>query len=80
MNRAKKIIVVSHCYLNQNSRVRPYAHRKGSFKSLIKPLIDADFGIIQLPCPETNGDGLTRWEAVTKIFDNPSFRRHCRNI
>jgi predicted secreted protein len=80
MKRGKKIIVVSHCYLNQNARVRPYASMPGAFKELIIPLIEADFGIIQLPCPETTGCGLNRWEAVTEQYDNPGFRRHCRSI
>lgn len=80
MQRGKKIIVVAHCYLNQNARVKPYASRKGSFKELIQPLIAADFGIIQLPCPETTACGLNRWEAVTEQYDSPAFRRHCRNI
>lgn len=80
MNRGKKIIVLAHCYLNQNARVRPYASMKGTFKELIIPLINDDFGIIQLPCPETTACGLSRWEAVTEQYDNPGFRRHCRSI
>jgi predicted secreted protein len=80
MNRGKKIIVVAHCYLNQNARVKPYASRAGAFKELISPLIDADFGIIQLPCPETTACGLKRWEAVTEQYNTPNFRRHCRKI
>ncbi len=80
MNRGKKIVVIAHCYLNQNARVKPYAGHKGAFKALLEPLISNDFGIIQLPCPETTGCGLNRWEAVTEQYDNPSFRRHCRSI
>ncbi len=52
----------------------------GAFKELIVPLVNEDFGIIQLPCPETTGCGLNRWEAVTEQYDNPGFRRHCRSI
>jgi len=80
MKRGKKIVVVSHCYLNQNARVRPYASMPGAFKELVLPLINDDYGIIQLPCPETTGCGLNRWEAVTEQYDNPGFRRHCRSI
>lgn len=80
VKRGKKIIVLSHCYLNQNARVRPYASMSGAFRELIVPLIEAGFGIIQLPCPETTGCGLNRWEAVTEQYDNPAFRRHCRSI
>jgi predicted secreted protein len=80
MKRGKKIVVVSHCYLNQNARVKPYASMPGSFRKLIIPLLEADYGIIQLPCPETTGCGLNRWEAVTEQYDNPAFRRHCRGI
>lgn len=80
MNRGKKIVVVAHCYLNQNARVKPYASMKGSFKKLIIPLLESDFAIIQLPCPETTACGLKRWEAVTEQYNTPAFRRHCRNI
>jgi len=79
-NRAKKIAVVAHCYLNQNARVKPYASMCGAFRELIEPLLKNNFGIIQLPCPETTGCGLNRWEAVTEQYDTRAFRRHCRNI
>lgn len=79
-NRAKKIVVVAHCYLNQNARVKPYASMRGSFRELIEPLLKNDFGIIQLPCPETTGCGLNRWEAVTEQYNTRPFRRHCRII
>ncbi len=80
MKRGKKIVVVAHCYLNQNARVQPYASRQGVFKELINPLIEHGFGLIQLPCPESTACGLNMWEAVTEQYDNPAFRRHCRTI
>ena len=80
MKRGGKIVVVAHCFLNQNSRVRPTALRPGAFKELIMPLVERDFGIIQLPCPETTCFGLDRWDAVVEQFDTAHYRRHCRNL
>ncbi len=80
MKRGKKIVIVAHCFLNQNSRVRPSATTAGAFQKLIKPLMEHDFGIIQLPCPETTCFGLDRWDSVTEQFDTAHYRRHCRSL
>lgn len=50
MLRDKKLILISHCILNQNSVVLPLARSKGGFQ-IAKFLIDQGVGIIQLPAP-----------------------------
>jgi predicted secreted protein len=78
--RAKKVAVIAHCLLNQNAKVNGFAF----FPAMIKPLIDIlhsnNFGVIQLPCPETTFSGTRRWWHVREQYDTPGYRAHCRRI
>ena len=75
MNRGKKIVLVSHCILNQNSVVKPYGKKFEDFKGLLVRLIKENIGIIQLPCPEISIYGLKRWGHVKDQFETPHFRK-----
>lgn len=78
--RSRKVAVVAHCLLNQNAKVNGFAF----FPAMIKPLIDIlhknNFGVIQLPCPETTFSGTRRWWYVREQYDTPGYRAHCRRI
>jgi predicted secreted protein len=78
--RSKKVAVVAHCLLNQNAKVNGFAF----FPDMIKPLVDIlhknNFGVIQLPCPETTFSGTRRWWYVREQYDTPGYRTHCRRI
>lgn len=78
MNRGKKIVLVSHCILNQNSVVKPYGRKAEDFKKLLMRLIEENIGIIQLPCPEISMYGLKRWGHVKDQFETPHFRNESR--
>lgn len=78
--RSRKLCLITHCILNCNSKVEGPCHRKGVLKEIIYVLIEKDYGIIQLPCPEMAYYGMRRWGHVREQFDNPFFRRHCRQI
>ncbi|MFW6040516.1 MAG: CD3072 family TudS-related putative desulfidase [Thermoplasmatota archaeon] len=58
--RSKKIVVVSHCILNQNSISDSTADFRGTFEPLVNLLIESEVGIIQMPCPELLCLGLDR--------------------
>jgi predicted secreted protein len=78
--RSNKVALVAHCLLNQNAKVNGFAF----FPAMIKPLIDIlhnnNFGVIQLPCPETTFSGTRRWWYVREQYDTPGYRAHCRRI
>lgn len=76
MNRSKKIIIVSHCILNQNSVVYPLARAKGAFK-ISSYLVNSGAGLYQLPCPEFKHLGLTRKPMEKEDFDTPFYRSLC---
>ena len=78
MNRGKKIVLVSHCVLNQNSVVKPYGRKAEDFKDLLMKLIEENIGIIQLPCPEISLYGLKRWGHVKDQFETPHFRKQSK--
>lgn len=58
--RSKKIVLVSHCILNQNSISDGTADFPGTNASIVKQLMESNVGIIQLPCPELFCLGLDR--------------------
>lgn len=50
--RSKKVIFVAHCIINENVRFLGTAYRKSSIDEIIEQLLENEFGIIQMPCPE----------------------------
>ncbi|WP_373598263.1 CD3072 family TudS-related putative desulfidase [Paraclostridium bifermentans] len=77
MYRNRKIVVVCHCLLNCNSKVEGLSIFKGAH-DISKQLINNDYGIIQLPCPEMIMYGIKRWGHVKDQFDNLFFRNQCK--
>jgi len=75
--RSQKVAVVAHCLLNQNAKVNGFAFFPAMIKQIIEILHSNDFGILQLPCPETTFSGLRRWWYVREQYDTPGYRRHC---
>jgi predicted secreted protein len=80
INRAKKLVLLSHCLLNVNAKVNGLAEYKGALTELILFLVDENYGIIQLPCPEMGYWGIKRWGQVREQMDTPVFVRHCHLI
>jgi len=58
--RSKKLILVAHCLLNQNSISDGTAGFPSQFREIVELLMDHQVGIIQLPCPELICLGLDR--------------------
>ncbi|HOK62424.1 MAG TPA: hypothetical protein PK083_02285 [Soehngenia sp.] len=77
--RGKKIVLVSHCILNQNCVVEPLARAKGAFKFVTK-LVDEGVGILQLPCPELRHYGLDRKPMDKFDYDTPIHRQMCKDM
>lgn len=80
MARSKRLLLISHCLLNVNSKVEGIEPYEGVFKPLILPLIEANFGLIQLPCPELRHSGMRRWGQVKNQYNTPFFRNHCKEL
>ncbi|AXX86734.1 CD3072 family TudS-related putative desulfidase [Malaciobacter marinus] len=80
MQRNKKILLLSHCLLNVNSKVNKIANYGGCLEELMVPLIQKGYGFIQLPCPELLSCGIKRWGQVKEQLDTPYFRKHCEKL
>jgi predicted secreted protein len=59
--RERRVIFISHCWLNINTRFPEGCAFAGANVPLIKTLLDAGLGIIQMPCPEYECLGLEKW-------------------
>lgn len=80
MNRSKKLILVSHCLMNANSKVLGCSTYPGVLTPVVRFLCEEGLGLIQLPCPELTLYGLRRWGHVKEQFDTPYYRRHCARL
>lgn len=80
MNRSKKIAIISHCIINQNSVVKGEYKDINIFFPFIKKLFEENIGILQLPCPETEYYGLRRWGHVKEQFDNCGYKKYLEKI
>lgn len=80
MNRGKKIIILSHCILNQNCVVKPYAKNQEEFFKFIGNFLLNNYGFIQLPCPEFIILGLKRWGHVKDQLEYPNFKLECKKL
>lgn len=80
MKRGQRLVLVSHCVLNQNAVVRPLARARGALAAAVEAVVRSGCGIIQLPCPETAFGGLTRPPATRADYDNPDYRALCAGL
>jgi len=60
--RERRIIFISHCWLNINTRFPQGAAFQGANTPLIKTLLDSGLGVIQMPCPEYEVLGLEKFD------------------
>lgn len=76
----KKIVILSHCILNEKSKAKGYVQEPETIEKVVLPYIQEGIGIIQLPCPEFTYLGNLRWGMTKDQYDTPAFRKHCRKI
>jgi predicted secreted protein len=78
--RGKRLVLVSHCVLNQNAVVRGWERAAGAYNDIVRVLLKKDFGILQLPCPEFSMLGEDRPPLTKEEYDTPDYRVHCREL
>lgn len=59
--RARKVVFLSHCILNENTRYPGGACRGGCIAEILSQCVEQDLGMVQMPCPEQ-----IAWGGVTK--------------
>lgn len=81
----KKILVVSHCFFNDGTKLR-YEDRGEAEKErkqkreFLKKMLTEEVELIQLPCPEFLLYGANRWGHAASQFDTPFFREACKKM
>jgi predicted secreted protein len=78
-SRGKKIVFVSHCLLNMNSKYEGTAKYPDIAPFLFDLLKKNDIGIEQIPCPELGMFEVSRKPATKEIYDTPDYRKVCRS-
>ncbi len=61
--RSKKVVFLSHCLLNENTRYLGGACQSGCIKEIVDQCLKHDLGIVQMPCPEQRA-----WGGVLKRY------------
>jgi predicted secreted protein len=64
--RSRKVILLPHCALNQNSRVAGAAVQPAAMIDLVMGLLEREIGLLQMPCPELSAFGLNRAKVVVE--------------
>lgn len=82
MDRSKKVVFVSHCLLNQNTRASKQEKFPGIVKDIVELFMEADVGIVQLPCPQIvhNGGGIDRKFKSGKFLCENGYRTECKKM
>ena len=76
----KRVALIAHCLLNQNSKVEDGALRPAMWEPVIDLLRERGYAIRQMPCPELAFSGARRFWASREQYDTIGFRRHCRRL
>lgn len=50
--RGRRVVLVTHCLLTENTGYAGGATRPGAVAEIVNEIVDAGYGIHQLPCPE----------------------------
>ncbi len=81
-DRNMRVVVVSHCILNPNTKAMGLAteERMEASRRLVELLVSMRVGIVQMPCPEFTYLGPFRPKRTKSHYDSAGFRRHCRSI
>jgi predicted secreted protein len=80
LDRSKKIVVLSHCLLNQNTVIAEEARAMGAIPSVVSWALEKGYGMVQLPCPEFTYLGINRPPMTYEEYDTAEYRQHCREI
>ncbi len=80
MLRSRKIILISHCLMNVNSKVEGLATYESALEELLVSLVKKGYGIYQLPCPELRLYGMKRWGQTVSQYNNIFYEKHCTDL
>ncbi len=83
--KKKKILVVSHCFLNDATKLK-YENKEEANKEreqkrdFLRKMLDEGVELIQLPCPEFLLYGANRWGHAASQFDTPFYKEASKKL
>lgn len=80
MAGGRKVVVLAHCMLNQNTKPDGRARFPGAVQPVLDVLRQEGLALFQLPCPEIGFAGPWRFSQVIEQYDTPRYRAHCRAL
>jgi predicted secreted protein len=73
--RGGRVVFLSHCLLNQNTRYLGGAVSPGVVRGAVEGLVDEGVGIVQMPCPEQRVWGGVLKSHLLWVLDHPRIAR-----
>lgn len=78
--RNKKLVILAHCLLNQNSVLLNWERSSGPFAEILGLLSRHQVSILQLPCPELAYLGLERPPMSFEEYNTFNYKVHCMHM
>ena len=78
--RSGRVVFVSHCLLNQNTRYLGGAFRPGAVHEVVDPYLRDGTGICQMPCPEQLAWGGVLKRRLLLVYGRPRLGRVIRPL
>ncbi|MEI6254239.1 MAG: hypothetical protein WCP30_15690 [Mycobacteriaceae bacterium] len=72
--RSGRVVLVSHCLLNENTRYLGGACRPGCVAEVVESCVTAGLGIVQMPCPEEQVWGGVLKRHLLRTYGSPVLR------
>ena len=69
--RSGRVVLVSHCLLNENTRYLGGACRPGCVAEVVDACVAAGFGMVQMPCPEEQVWGGVLKRHLLRTYGSP---------
>jgi predicted secreted protein len=79
--RSRKVVFLSHCLLNENTRYLGGACRAGAIGEVVQACLDGGIGIVQMPCPEQHAwGGVLKWRLLWFFGSQGTMRYRLRHL
>ena len=66
--RGRRVVFLSHCLLDENTRYLGGAGRPGCVREIVDTCADAGLGMVQVPCPEEHAWGGVRKRRLLRLY------------
>lgn len=76
----KRVVFISHCLLNQAIRPIESGRYPTVTKELLELFAENEIGIVQLPCPQMESNGIVKKVMTKEALDTKNYRVYCQKL